>query len=264
MRQSGDNMTISKWTARFVAFIAAMALVVSTITVPAGVAHAAPSLRVASLQVQSGSADGLDVQSIPDFSVFGADVSQWQGSVNWKSASTALKFAIVRCGYGDNLRNQDDTRWLENAQQCRANGIPMGVYLYSYATNTTMAKSEANHVIRCLNEAGLNATSLQLPIYLDMEDASTAGLSASEYVDIFTAFKKKLAAAGYSNVGVYANADWWSKRLYGIQLSEELRWIAQWGYLYDGYPDLVDKGCGIWQYTNAATVAGFLGKQMEE
>ncbi|MBQ9001326.1 MAG: hypothetical protein IJ087_05685, partial [Eggerthellaceae bacterium] len=244
-------MTIGMKTRRFVAFIAAIALVVSTIAIPAGEAHAALNLQVASLQAQSRSADDLSAQSVSGFSVFGADVSQWQGSVNWKKASSTLKFAIVRCGYGDNLRYQDDTRWLENAQKCRANGIPMGVYLYSYATNTTMAKSEANHVIRCLKEAGLNAKSLQLPIYLDMEDPSTLGLSAGEYANIFTTFKNRLVAHGYSNVGVYANLDWWGNRLYGVQLPSEMRWIAQWSN------EPSDKNCGIWQYTDAVTVSGF-------
>ena len=189
---------------------------------------------------------------------FGIDVSVWQGDINWSKVAGSVDFAIIRCGYGSNYASQDDKRWLANAKGCKNAGIPMGVYLYSYATNTSMARSEAMHVVRCLREAGLKESDLALPIYLDMEDSSTIG---SNYVAIFEAFRSTLAENGYANVGVYANCNWWRNYLSGISLDSSLRWVAHWHVSdpFSSYEDLRSKGYGVWQYSSEATVPGISG-----
>ena len=84
----------------------------------------------------------------------GIDVSEHNGNIDWaKVKASGVNFAIIRCGYGSDYTYQDDKKWLQNVKGCKAAGIPFGVYLYSYAKNTTMAASEAQHVIRCLNNA---------------------------------------------------------------------------------------------------------------
>ena len=188
---------------------------------------------------------------------FGIDVSEHQGSIDWSKVAESVEYAIIRCGYGDDIASQDDKYWKANVSGCRAAGIPMGVYLYSYATDASMARSEALHVVRCMKEAGLSASSLSLPIYLDMEDASTVG---SDFVAIFDMFKSTLAANGYADVGIYANCNWWRNYLGGIQLEASKRWVAHWGVddPFDGYSDLEPKGYGVWQYGIAA-VAGISG-----
>ena len=63
----------------------------------------------------------------------GIDVSVWQGSINWKKVKDAgVDFAIIRCGYGENTSSKDDSKFVANVKGCEANGIPYGVYLYSY------------------------------------------------------------------------------------------------------------------------------------
>ena len=100
----------------------------------------------------------------------GIDVSEHNGTINWKTVkASGVDYAIIRCGYGQNSKSQDDDQWINNVRGCINNGIPFGVYIYSYATNTTRAASEADHVLRCLKDAGLNPSKVGYPIYFDME-----------------------------------------------------------------------------------------------
>ena len=72
----------------------------------------------------------------------GIDVSKHNGTIDWeKVKSSDVDFAIIRCGYGQNLTNQDDSKWKENADACTRLGIPFGTYIYSYAMSVADAES---------------------------------------------------------------------------------------------------------------------------
>ena len=74
----------------------------------------------------------------------GIDVSEHNGIIDWAQVkASGIDFAIIRCGYGMDQTDQDDKQWLRNVTECERLGIPYGVYIYSYATNTDRAKSEA-------------------------------------------------------------------------------------------------------------------------
>ena len=134
--------------------------------------------------------------SAPDATAHGIDVSEWQGNIDWeKVKADGIDFAILRCGFGMDQTNQDDSKFLRNAKECERLGIPYGVYLYSYATNTSRAASEADHVLRLLK-----GRSLSYPVYFDMEDNSTLPYKAS-FGKIAETFCNKISAAGYP-VGV--------------------------------------------------------------
>ena len=93
--------------------------------------------------------NGVATLSLPDgvstFSAnghWGIDVSRHQGTIDWKAVKNAgVEFAVIRCGYGDDETDQDDSQWERNVSQCEKLGIPYGVYLYSYATSTSQAAS---------------------------------------------------------------------------------------------------------------------------
>ena len=75
----------------------------------------------------------------------GVDVSKWQGNIDWKKVSkTDVDFAIIRCGFGDNITSQDDAYWEKNVAGCIKNNIPFIsticrncfiVYILSYYEN---------------------------------------------------------------------------------------------------------------------------------
>lgn len=176
----------------------------------------------------------------------GIDVSAWQGTIDWeKVKASGIDFAIIRCGYGMNKSDQDDSQFLRNVTECERLGIPYGVYIYSYATNTTKASSEADHVLRLIK-----GHKLSYPVYFDMEDNSTLGC---DHASIAKTFCNKITSAGYS-VGVYANLNWWNNYLTDSCFSNWHRWVAQY-YSTCQYKNEY----AMWQYTSSGRVNGISG-----
>ena len=179
----------------------------------------------------------------------GIDVSKWQGNIDWATVKNNVDFVIIRCGYGGDLTSQDDAKWAYNVSECERLGIPYGVYLFSYATTTDMALSEAQHVIRLLQ--GHTPT---LPVYYDLEDSSSTGsLTNAQIKSIAQTFCNAIAAAGYTP-GVYSMTSWWNGKLSDSAYNAWSRWVAQFSSscTYAGSYDM-------WQYTDSGTVAGISG-----
>ena len=71
----------------------------------------------------------------------GIDVSYHNREIDWeKVQQTDVSYAIIRCGYGNDQENQDDSYWEYNADECTRLGIPFGTYIYSYALDVEEAK----------------------------------------------------------------------------------------------------------------------------
>ena len=68
------------------------------------------------------------------------DVRYHHGNIDWEKAKSKIDGAILRCGYGSDISSQDDKKWARNLAECERLGIPVGAYLYSYATNDSMAR----------------------------------------------------------------------------------------------------------------------------
>ena len=170
------------------------------------------------------------------------DVSQHQGIIDWNSVKGNIDGAILRCGYGDNISSQDDLQWRRNADECTRLGIPFGTYIYSYATSDAQARSEAEHVLRLVK-----GYKLSYPIYFDLEEAGTES-GAVRRANIFGDI---IEAAGYW-CGVYANTNWWTNYLPGLE--RFTKWVAQYNNVctYKGKYD-------IWQYTSSGSVPGISG-----
>lgn len=179
--------------------------------------------------------------------VRGIDVSYAQGEVDWKQVKADnVEFAILRCGYGQDQTDQDDSRWEEYTAACEKNGIPYGAYLFCYARNAEEAAGEAAHALRLLE--GKNLT---LPVFLDMEYSSWQGnLTPDEYAAIATVFCETLSEAGYK-VGVYANLYWWNNNLTDECFDQWYRWVAQYYSVceYEG-------NYHMWQYSEDGIVDG--------
>lgn len=81
----------------------------------------------------------------------GVDISAANGNIDiTKIKNAGYEFEMIKCGIGSDIASQDDKQFENNVMKCEAAGLPWGVYLYSYALNTTDAKSEAQHVLRLL------------------------------------------------------------------------------------------------------------------
>lgn len=183
----------------------------------------------------------------------GIDVSEHNGTIDWEKVKNEIDFAIIRCGYGEDVISQDDKTYLRNVMECERLGIPYGVYIYSYAINLDKAKSEVNHVIRLLKNR-----KPEYGIWFDMEDAdnykSKYGVTDQMCRDITYTFCSTMKSKGY-NVGIYANYDWFTNILDDERLDQYPKWVAQWGDKCDYQKEYV-----IWQYSNSGNVSGISGR----
>ena len=178
---------------------------------------------------------------------FGIDVSYAQGIIDWDTVAQYIDFAIIRCGYAGNYTSTDDAQWSRNVAECERLGIPYGVYLYSYAENDAEALDEAEHVLRLLS-----GHSPALPVYYDLEDASTVGrLSNEQIASQVQVFSKRVRQGGYK-VGIYASASWWNGCLSGLSVAKDCRWYAAWdsSYIQEGSNN------AIWQFTSDGHIPG--------
>ena len=175
----------------------------------------------------------------------GIDVSSYQGNIDWEEAKKSIEFAIIRCGYGNNIASQDDVYYRRNVEECTRFGIPFGVYLFSYATDIAMSQSEVEHTLRLIKDY-----QLEYPVFIDIETRAQLNLPKEELIAIVKHYCEEIEKAGYY-VGIYASLS----TLNGILNSSELdtydKWVAEWG------KDFTYKGkSGLWQHTDNDRIPG--------
>lgn len=182
----------------------------------------------------------------------GIDVSKHNGVIDWEQVkkSGLTDFAIIRCGYGDNMQEQDDYMFEENVAGCEQWDIPMGVYLYSYADNTAHAQSEADHVLRLIN-----GKKFPYKVWYDLEDSPTVGTQDAKTIgDMAETFCNSMLDAGYE-VGIYANKYWFTTILTDERFERWPKWVAQ-------YNDecTYDDVYIMWQNTSDGSMPGIEGR----
>ena len=173
----------------------------------------------------------------------GVDISEHNGSVNFSTLkNNGVEFVIIRLGYGSNYTNQDDKRFAENVKKAEAAGMPWGAYLYSYAKNTSMAKSEAEHALRLLKG--------KTPLYGVWYDVEDPQLSGVDVVATSQTFCDAMENAGYY-AGIYASLSWLNGSLNSSKLDKYDKWVAQWNSSCT-----YKKAYGIWQHTDKLVIGG--------
>lgn len=184
----------------------------------------------------------------------GIDVSSWNGRIDWNAvASYGMGFAILRVHQRDGI----DSTFENNFRGCRANGIPVGVYKYSYALSAAQAEKEADAVLEVLNGRGLD-----FPVFYDLEwkeQRETVSMAMIEKIAL--AFLRKIKKAGYE-VGIYCNEDWYNNVL-TPELKEYDCWLAAYPEKSKDNGTLQERlrpSAGIgWQYSSKAKIPGISG-----
>lgn len=180
--------------------------------------------------------------------MIGIDVSKHNGVVDFAKVKKAgIDFVIIRCGYGGNLAVQDDIKFETNYKNAKANGLKVGVYLYSYVKSRAGAESEADHVIRLLK-----GKEIDFPVWLDLEDET---IKMCDWNTLAVIFANRIQKAGFE-CGIYTFAG-------ALNKIDKIKdhypiWIAKWGQ-NNGKQSIKNPGYDMWQYTSRGVVPGVNG-----
>ena len=189
---------------------------------------------------------------------YGIDVSQWQGTINWKKVKAdGISFVFIRCSYTSlkSFNLHTDPKFTANVTAAAAAGLKVGVYHYSGATSATEAKKEADYVLKVIKPYKSKIT---LPVMFDYEPGTrvtanykkTSKTTRTKYA---TTFCNAAKAAGYTS-GVYCSTSWFPDYFNISSLSSYSNWDAHWATknTYTGAYD-------FWQYSDAGKISGIGG-----
>lgn len=171
-----------------------------------------------------------------------ADVSQYQGNINWSKASKDLKYAIIRVQHGDtgDADFRIDSKRNVNAAGAKKYGVPFGQYGYAEFSSVADAKKEAKDFYK--------RSSANARFYvLDNEHRKGKG-SEQSYVNAWLSQMRKLTNKPlvYYSYQNYVH-------VHKINYSKfDGSWIAN----YSSKPDV---SADLWQYTSTGRVSGISG-----
>ncbi len=192
------------------------------------------------LLFSAGPADAAQVKAR------GVDVSHWNETIDWaKVKADGIDFAMVGMGV---VRN-DGSTWLDpkfhyNMKNAIANGIHVGVYLYSKATTVEQARVEAQFVLK--NIEGYKIT---YPVAIDLEDSVHENLTNGERTLICLSFMEVIRSAGYYPM-TYSSDYWYLHELDLAAFAGYDLWVARWG------GTVITSPMSMWQYTAEGSVKG--------
>ena len=168
------------------------------------------------------------------------DVSEHNGFINWSDAfNDGVRYAFIRAGFGQDNESQDDKYFHINMKNAIAEGIKVGVYFYSYASDYDSATGEAEHCIRLIEPY---RDQISFPVFYDLEEEK----NRAHIKDVVDGFRNKMEYHGY-NVGCYVTTSWYDA--YFRDIVCDYIWLA---YLGNTKPDY----CDVWQYSWTEDVIG--------
>ncbi len=190
------------------------------------------------------------------FQQFGIDISEFQRGINFDEiVFEGVEFVILRGAYHMRKDAEFETFYAE----AKDKNLPVGVYLYTMATNVQEAREEANFLINNV----LKGKQFELPIYIDIEDEIYYSRQPADNSAVIKAFCDTLEANDYF-AGVYASTYFFSTYLDDSQLKSYTHWVAQWSQELT-YPD--ETLVGVWQfggsrnYLRSNMIAGYVCDQ---
>lgn len=175
-----------------------------------------------------------------------ADISHYQGEINWAAARKDLQLCIFRASVGSNK----DNKYLSYAKNC---GIPFGVYHYVKAGTASEAEAEAKFFYETATQNNIQPLFFVADIEYETQTKSTTK-------PVTLAFCNTLRELGAKKVGLYIG----QSRYPYIEdsLNEfDFIWIPRYGK-NTGYADETYKPkypCDLWQYTSEGSVEGISG-----
>lgn len=172
----------------------------------------------------------------------GIDVSYHQGDIDWEKVSQDdIEFAFIRVG---SSKSGVDKCYHENMAGATGYNIPVGVYIYSYATTPDEAAAEAKFVLENIKDYPI-----AYPIAFDIEDEKQRNMTAVQLQAIILSFFGIIEDAGYYPI-VYSSKNWLTEKIGPLGYDV---WAAQYNTNCE-FP-----GYCFWQATSKGQVDGISG-----
>ena len=175
-----------------------------------------------------------------------ADISVYQGDINWSLAKKDLDLVIFRASIDERI----DSKYIENATNC---GLPFGVYHFCKAGTAEQAKKEATFFYNAATFNGLKPLFFVADIEYQTQTATTTK-------PVCEAFADTLKKLGAKKIGLYISQ---SRYPYvkSILNKFDFLWIPRYGTnsgsINYNYKPIYD--CDLWQYTSVGKVSGIKG-----
>ena len=167
--------------------------------------------------------------------ITGIDISHYQEGLDLSLLKDSeYRFVILKLSEGRTLADPSFDKFYS---ACEANGIPVGAYVYSHATNVSVATEEAVHAL-----ALLKGRKLPLGLYMDVETSGQMQIPKEQLKDTVLAFVKTVSNAGYK-AGIYGSEYNVFARLSTEDFKDYSLWVAHYGHKPAIY-------CDLWQKTD--------------
>lgn len=193
--------------------------------------------------------------------VYGMDVSQHNGKINFKKAKRdGIEFVFIRAGYTGYTKSSFslnlDKKYKTYIKDATKAGLKVGVYWYSQSTKVSEAKKEAKALLKAIK-----GYSITMPVVFDYEFADTkkgrldsAKLSKTNMTANALAFLNTVSNAGY-DACIYASENFLEEHLYANQISSSFKvWLANYSSKTNYKGDYE-----FWQHTAKGRVSGMRG-----
>jgi lysozyme len=177
-------------------------------------------------------------------SVYGVDISHWDGKIDWAIVKPKIGFAILKASEG--------TGWVDdtfefNRAGCQSNSIPHGAY--HFFRSNQAPKAQAEHFWNIVSNANLKFLALDV----ETNDGSWNGLSIADTVKICLDRLQELSG----NIPwIYTGPYFWRDVVKSPAWSVNYwLWIANYGVQDPMIPPPWTT-YGIWQFSSKGQIAG--------
>ncbi|AYM02431.1 GH25 family lysozyme [Levilactobacillus yiduensis] len=177
-----------------------------------------------------------------------ADVSQYQGNINWTKASKDLKYAIIRVQHGSkgDAGYMVDSKRNVNANGAYKAGVPFGQYMFAEFTSVKDARQEAKDFYKRSN-AHTKFFALD-----EEKRMPSATKSEQTYVN---AWLKTMRSLTDKPLIMYAGE--YYANSHKLDFSKfDGSWIAKYS---STKPKVAGTSIDLWQYTSTGRVSGISG-----
>ena len=176
-----------------------------------------------------------------------ADLSHYQGNIDWSKAAKQLELVILRATVGQNK----DNKYNEYAENCKKYKIPFGTYHYIKATTLQEAINEANFFY--------DTAEKENPIFY-VADTEYGPTMDAGYDEISEAFLKQLKKRGAKKTGLYIPQRYYPKCSLSQKLIDFI-WIPRYGENTGKFDKKYIPTCDydLHQYTSVGRIDGING-----